>query len=94
MKPWLIEVNASPSMVATTKHDFIMKKHVINDLLNIVIPSNWKEDKQIGITSRSKEKKVGNFELIYNESKDPLNIKMNRPKTSLKKVLQNKFYPY
>ena len=45
MKPWLIEVNASPSMVATTKHDFIMKKHVINDLLNIVIPSNWKEDK-------------------------------------------------
>ena len=45
MKPWLIEVNASPSMVATTKNDFLMKKHVINDLLNIVIPSNWKEDK-------------------------------------------------
>ena len=42
LKPWLIEINASPSLSATTKHDFILKKGLVNDVLNIVIPSNWK----------------------------------------------------
>ena len=41
LKPWLIEVNASPSLTGTTKIDFILKKHIINDILNLVIPANW-----------------------------------------------------
>ncbi len=41
LKPWLIEVNASPSLVASTKKDFVLKKNLINDLLNVLIPANW-----------------------------------------------------
>lgn len=37
-KPWLIEVNASPSMGTTSETDHQLKTCLINDLLNIVIP--------------------------------------------------------
>jgi D-alanine-D-alanine ligase-like ATP-grasp enzyme len=36
LKPWLIEVNASPSLSATTPSDLAMKTQVINDVLNIL----------------------------------------------------------
>lgn len=68
LKPWLIEVNASPSLVATTKDDFILKKHLFNDLINIILPSHWETQKSLYITSTSKEKEMGKFELIYNEA--------------------------
>ena len=35
LKPWLIEVNASPSMTATTPHDHKMKVGIIDDLLSV-----------------------------------------------------------
>jgi hypothetical protein len=38
LKPWLVEVNASPSLAGTTGSDLAMKTGVINDLLNIVFP--------------------------------------------------------
>ena len=38
LKPWLIEVNASPSLTSTTAADRIMKYKLINDVINIVIP--------------------------------------------------------
>ncbi|KAH3889499.1 hypothetical protein DPMN_013556 [Dreissena polymorpha] len=38
LKPWLIEVNASPSLTSTTSSDRIMKYKLINDVINIVIP--------------------------------------------------------
>lgn len=41
LKCWLIEVNASPSLVGTTKSDFAFKKTLINDLLNVVVPKDW-----------------------------------------------------
>jgi tubulin polyglutamylase TTLL1 len=37
LKPWLIEVNASPSLSATTHSDRIMKHGLINDTLSVVI---------------------------------------------------------
>ena len=43
LKPWLIEVNASPSLSATTPSDLAMKTQVINDTLNIVFPDNFPE---------------------------------------------------
>jgi tubulin polyglutamylase TTLL1 len=43
LKPWLIEVNASPSLSGTTSADRIMKHSLINDILNIVIPADFGE---------------------------------------------------
>jgi len=36
LKPWLIEVNASPSMTANTKPDYKMKVGLLDDLFTIV----------------------------------------------------------
>jgi tubulin polyglutamylase TTLL1 len=38
MKPWLLEVNASPSLTTTTKNDLLLKTDLINDVMNIVMP--------------------------------------------------------
>lgn len=38
LKPWLLEVNASPSLSTTTKADLALKSSLIGDLLNIVVP--------------------------------------------------------
>ena len=39
LKPWLIEVNASPSLTSTTSADRIMKYTLIDDVLKIVCPN-------------------------------------------------------
>jgi tubulin polyglutamylase TTLL1 len=44
LKPWLIEVNASPSLSTTTEMDRLLKMQVINDTFNIVVPPEWCED--------------------------------------------------
>jgi len=36
LKPWLIEVNASPSLSANTQEDYVMKCEMLNDVLDIV----------------------------------------------------------
>ena len=36
LKPWLIEVNASPSMTATTSEDYKTKVGLLDDLFTIV----------------------------------------------------------
>jgi hypothetical protein len=41
MHPWLIEVNASPSLAASTRSDRLMKTKVINDTLDLVAPQEW-----------------------------------------------------
>ena len=38
LKPWLIEVNASPSLTASTEPDRIMKMQVLKDTFEIVVP--------------------------------------------------------
>ena len=37
-KPWLIEINASPSLTTNSKADKILKKDLISSVLNIVFP--------------------------------------------------------
>eukprot|EP00930_Biecheleria_cincta_P066243 TRINITY_DN52311_c0_g1_i1.p1 TRINITY_DN52311_c0_g1~~TRINITY_DN52311_c0_g1_i1.p1 ORF type:complete len:128 (+),score=27.70 TRINITY_DN52311_c0_g1_i1:2-385(+) len=39
LKPWLLEVNASPSLSSTTEDDRLLKLRLINDVLNIAIAS-------------------------------------------------------
>lgn len=41
LKPWLIEVNASPSLTTTTKTDRLIKVRVINDVMNAVVAVKW-----------------------------------------------------
>ncbi|KAJ3183349.1 putative tubulin polyglutamylase ttll1 [Gaertneriomyces sp. JEL0708] len=43
LRPWLIEVNASPSLSATTASDRLIKHSLINDILNIVVPDEFPE---------------------------------------------------
>jgi len=39
-KPWLIEVNCMPSLSTTTVQDKKLKKNLINDLYNVVVPDD------------------------------------------------------
>lgn len=38
LKPWLVEVNASPSLTSTTVNDRILKYKLIDNILSIVLP--------------------------------------------------------
>jgi tubulin polyglutamylase TTLL9 len=36
LKPWLLEVNASPSLTANTKEDYAMKTEMLHGMLDVV----------------------------------------------------------
>lgn len=38
LKPWLLEVNASPSLTTTTEEDRILKLSLLRDIYNIIVP--------------------------------------------------------
>jgi len=56
LKPWLIEVNASPSLSANTQEDYVMKCEMLNDVLDIV---------DVEGRLRGDEEHVGGFDLVY-----------------------------
>ncbi|XP_068198943.1 probable tubulin polyglutamylase TTLL9 [Antennarius striatus] len=58
LKPWLIEVNASPSHTASSQEDYEMKYRLLEDTLNVV-------DMEGRLTG--KEKRVGGFDLMWND---------------------------
>ncbi len=66
LKPWLIEVNASPSLTSTTANDRIMKFKMINDVLNIVVPNGEIPDIRNKFNNTSPEV-LGNFDVLYDE---------------------------
>jgi len=68
LKPWLIEINASPSLSTTTETDRILKMQVINDAFNIVVPPDWGEDASKHGANTFTEKRCGNFHLIIDEA--------------------------
>ena len=41
LKPWLIEINASPSLSTTTQKDKELKMNLINDVYKIVVPDDF-----------------------------------------------------
>lgn len=68
LKPWLIEVNASPSLSTTTIKDKILKKKLISDVIEVVMTEKWVEEKgKCGVNSNKKIYE-GDFEVIYDES--------------------------
>lgn len=62
LKPWLIEVNASPSLSTTTESDRILKMDVMKDVFNIVVPQDWTDEnnKVHGANTRA-DFQVGSF---------------------------------
>uniref|UniRef100_A0A673MCB4 Tubulin tyrosine ligase-like family, member 1 n=1 Tax=Sinocyclocheilus rhinocerous TaxID=307959 RepID=A0A673MCB4_9TELE len=65
LKPWLIEVNASPSLTSSTANDRILKYNLINDTLNIVTPNGEIPDCR---WNRSLPKEaLGHYQVLYDE---------------------------
>ena len=58
LKPWLIEVNASPSLTANTKSDYKMKYEMLSDMFDIIDMERRME---------GTEEQVGGFDLIYSK---------------------------
>lgn len=65
LKPWLIEVNASPSLTSTTVSDRIMKYTLINDVINIVIPHD--EVPTVKWNKIVDKVNYGYFDLLFDE---------------------------
>ena len=68
LKPWLIEINSSPSLSTTTKGDFILKKRLISDVIDIVVTDKWLDEKGKPGVSTFNGKSQGLFDLIYDGS--------------------------
>eukprot|EP00048_Salpingoeca_helianthica_P017780 m.238968 g.238968 ORF g.238968 m.238968 type:complete len:400 (-) comp22180_c0_seq1:72-1271(-) len=65
LKPWLIEINASPSLSATTVSDRLLKATVINDVFNIVFPDGELCDVRV---PRPPPESLGGFQVLFDES--------------------------
>ncbi len=57
LNPWLLEVNASPSMSATTSSDYELKYNLIAHMLDVVEDVKW---------GSSARQNIGGFDLVWN----------------------------
>ena len=74
-KPWLIEINASPSLSTTTKRDKILKMDVLKSIYDIVVPEDWGDEYGKYGTNTSTQQRVGGFSILYDEKEDKENRK-------------------
>ena len=58
LKPWLCEINASPSLTASNQADYDLKYAMLSDVLNVL---------DIEGRLSGKEKRVGGFDLMWND---------------------------
>ncbi|XP_017871528.1 PREDICTED: probable tubulin polyglutamylase TTLL1 [Drosophila arizonae] len=80
LKPWLIEINTSPSIHSTTKNDCTLKTRLIDNVLDVVIPPGGMPDERWSKTP-SKES-LRNFTPITpvelpkapNQSREPTSL--------------------
>jgi tubulin polyglutamylase TTLL9 len=64
LKPWLIEINASPSLTASSQADFDMKFEMLDDLLTIV---DMERKLPSATGGGGEERRIGGFDLILKE---------------------------
>jgi len=55
LKPWLLEVNASPSLTTTTATDKLLKMSLISEVLDFVVPHNFLESRPTTCSSSVRE---------------------------------------
>lgn len=65
LKPWLVEVNASPSLTSTTINDRILKYKLIDNIISIVLSPNGVPD--VRWNKIPHPDVYGNFELLFDE---------------------------
>lgn len=65
LKPWLVEVNASPSLTSTTVNDRILKYKLIDNILSVVLPPDGVPDVRWNKVPSADA--LGNFELLIDE---------------------------
>ena len=75
LRPWLLEVNASPSLTANTSQDYDLKFAMLDDVLSVLdlerlMPGSHhevKEDEK-DVDPSSLVTQVGGFDLLYRQS--------------------------
>lgn len=68
LKPWLIEVNASPSLLTTTESDYKLKKEIMDAVFQIVVPYQWFEENSRHGSNLCTDLEVGSFKVIIDEA--------------------------
>ena len=76
-KPWLIEINASPSLTTTNEADKILKKKLIDDVFKIVIPNQAESEKTL---------EDNHFYVLYDESGEITAKRLNKKQNSSNKI--------
>ncbi|KAJ1502386.1 putative tubulin polyglutamylase ttll9 [Coelomomyces lativittatus] len=61
LRPWLLEVNASPSLTAETQWDYDLKYGLLNDIFDVVDM----EKKHLVNAEQGPRRRVGGFDLVY-----------------------------
>ena len=70
LRAWLVEVNASPSLSATTEADRVIKMSLLRDIFAIVVPPDFTDYK--GPTSMGPCEDTGGFVVLYDEEAENL----------------------
>lgn len=84
LKPWLVEVNASPSLQSTTQNDRILKHKLIDNIVSVVVPPDGIPDARWNKIASAES--MGDFDLLIDEDliekEDVSNryFRLNRPK--------------
>ncbi|KAJ2946077.1 hypothetical protein O0L34_g4996 [Tuta absoluta] len=65
LKPWLVEVNASPSLASTTSNDRILKHKLIDNIISVVVPPDGVPDARWNKIPSPQA--LGDFDLLIDE---------------------------